>query len=315
MGAGVSLIVVSDEVREAAACGRPIVALETTVVTHGLPSPEGVATALEMEADVRAAGAMPATIGVLDGRLVVGLSRAQVERLATDKDAAKLNLGNLASGISSTRAGSLTVAATMFAAHRQGIRVFATGGIGGVHRDVRETADISSDLGALARYPLAVVCSGAKSVLDLRGTRETLETLGVPVYGLGTDELPAFYRRRSGIPVDAAFATIEEAARAIAAHFDLGVGTGVVLGNPIPEEHELPEDVCQRALDEALAGARAAGAAGREVTPFLLEALRVSTQGSSVRANRALLRSNAGVAARLAVALAAAGLALPEHAE
>jgi pseudouridylate synthase len=298
------MIAVADGVADAVRQGAPVVALETTVITHGLPHPEGVDTALEMEATVRSEGATPATIGVLDGRLVVGLAEAELRRLATSPDVVKLNLSNMAARIAASGVGSLTVAATMFAAHGASIRVFATGGIGGVHRDAGETGDVSADLVALSRYPVAVVCSGAKAVLDLPKTREALETLGVPVYGLGTDELPAFYRRRSGVPVDARFDSVEAIARAIATHFDLGLGTGVMVANPIPEADELPEDVYARALDEAL---RNTHASGRDATPALLEAMRVASGGLSVRANRALLINNARVAAQLAGALARGG--------
>ena len=289
-------IVVSADVAAAITSGRPVVALETTVVTHGLPQPHGVDTALEMEAEVRAAGAMPATSGVLDGRLIVGLDEAQLRRLAAVPNVAKLNLANLAAHAN----GSLTVAATMFAAHHSGIAVFATGGIGGVHRGAAETGDVSGDLFALKRFPVAVVCAGAKAILDLPRTREMLETLGVPVYGFGTGELPAFYRRASGLPVDARFDDIESLARAVGAHFKLGIGTGIVIGNPIPEKDELPADVYDHALAAAL---RAPEAAGRDATPALLEAVRQASGGRSVDANRALLRNNARVAGELARAL------------
>ncbi len=286
-------IVVSADVAAAIASGRPVVALETTVVTHGLPHPQGVDTALEMEAEVRGAGAIPATSGVLDGRLIVGLDEAQLRRLAAIPNVAKLNLANLAAHAN----GSLTVAATMFAAHHSGIAVFATGGIGGVHRGAAETGDISGDLFALKRFPVAVVCAGAKAILDLPRTREMLETLGVPVYGFGTGELPAFYRRASGLPVDARFDDIESLARAVGAHFKLGIGTGIVIGNPIPEKDELRADVYDHALAAAL---RAPEATGRDATPALLEAMRQASGGRSVDANRALLRSNARVAGELA---------------
>lgn len=300
---GVKELVIAPAVSKALAARAPVVALETTVATHGLPPPEGVDTALEMEASVRAEGAVPATIGVLDGRIIVGLGEVELRRLAAEPAVAKLNTSNLAAGVASGAAGSLTVAATLFAAHRSGLRVFATGGVGGVHQDAPQTGDVSADLGALARYPMAVVCSGAKAILDLPRTREALETLGVPVLGFGTDELPAFYTRRSGVPVDARFDSIEELARAIAAHFTLSLGTGVVVGNPIPEADELPADLCRAAIEKALAAARSAGASGRAATPALLEAMREATGGLSVRANRALLRHNATIAGRLARAL------------
>ncbi|MBI5709388.1 MAG: pseudouridine-5'-phosphate glycosidase [Candidatus Eisenbacteria bacterium] len=296
--------VIAPEVEAALDEGRPVVALETTLVTHGLPHPDGVRAAAELEDVVRAGGAMPATIGVLDGALRVGLSRAELEQLATARGVAKLNLGNLAAHVAAGAPGSTTVAATLFAAHQAGIRVFATGGIGGVHRDATTSGDVSADLTALARFPVAVVCAGAKAVLDLARTVELLETLGVPVLGLGTDEFPAFYRRASGLPVDRRFDSVDDLACALTAHFDLGLGTGVIVANPIPAADELPREVYDPALERALADAAAQGVRGRAVTPFLLERLRELTGGRTVAANLALLRDNARLAAALAVALA-----------
>src|SRR6266508_3640039 len=209
---------VSPEVTEALRAAAPVVALETTLVTHGLPHPDGLAAAAELEAEVRTAGAVPATIGLLDGQVVVGLTPAEIERLATSPGVAKVNLSNLAACLAGGRPGSTTVAASLFAAHRLGIRVFATGGIGGVHRESAETGDISADLTALARFPVAVVCAGAKAVLDLPRTLEQLETLGVPVFGFETDEFPAFYSRDSGLPVDRRFDDIGQLADAVSAH-------------------------------------------------------------------------------------------------
>jgi pseudouridine-5'-phosphate glycosidase len=302
-----SLIVVAEEVGAALQAGRPVVALETTLVTHGLPAPEGLQMALALEAEVRARGALPATVGVSDGCVRVGLSVDELQRLASEPEPAKLNLSNLAAEVASGRRGSTTVAATLFAAHHAGIRVFATGGIGGVHRGAAETGDVSADLTALARFPVAVVCAGAKAVLDLPRTLETLETLGVPVFGVGTGRFPAFYRRDSGLAVDRGFATLEALAAAVAAHFDLGLGTGVVVGNPIPEDYELPHDVYESGLTRALADALDAGVRGRAVTPFLLERLRELTEGASVFSNRALLLNNARVAGDLAQVLARSG--------
>jgi len=293
---------IAGDVERALAERRPVVALETTLVTHGLPHPDGVDAALALEAIVNDEGAVPATIGVLDGAIRVGLDRSALERLATSR-ATKLNLGNLAAQLASGNPGSTTVAATMFAAARVGITVFATGGIGGVHRGAAESGDVSADLTALGKFPVAVVCAGAKAVLDLPKTVEMLETLGVPVLGFGTDEFPAFYRRSSGLSVDARFDDVAALARAVRAHLRLGLGTGVVVANPIPLEHELPREVYESALAAALAEAGRAGVHGREVTPFLLERLRVLTEGRSVFTNRALLEHNARVAARLAAAL------------
>ncbi len=298
-------LVVSPDVARALAERRPVVALETTLVTHGFPYPEGMRVAAELEDAVRESGAVAATIGVLDKTIRVGLSAADLERLATAPGVAKLSLSNLAACVASGAPGATTVAATMLIAHRAGIAVFATGGIGGVHRDVQETGDVSADLTALARYPVAVVCSGAKAILDLGRTVEALETLGVPVYGFGTDQFPAFYRRDSGSPVDRRFDDVESLAAAVRAHFELGGPTGVVVAHPIAAEHELPRAVFDPALRRALDDATAEGVRGRDVTPFLLERLRVSSAGASAVSNRALLVGNARAAGRLAVALAA----------
>ena len=294
---------IAESVARALAARQPVVALETTVVTHGLPHPDGVAAALALEAEVVAAGAVPATIGVLDGAVHVGMSAAQLDQLATTPGVAKLSLSNFAAVLASGQAGSTTVAATMFAAHHVGIEVFATGGIGGVHRDSQQSGDVSADLTALSRIPVAVVCAGAKAILDLPRTVEMLETLGVPVLGFGTSEFPAFYRRESGLPVDRRFDAIASLAAAVRAHFTLGLGSGVLIANPIPEADAMALPLYASALDSALASAAEAGVRGRAVTPFLLERMRSITGGESVRANLALLRNNARVAAALAAAL------------
>jgi pseudouridine-5'-phosphate glycosidase len=327
---------VSEVVARALAERRPVVALETTLVTHGLPPPEGVEVALELEREVATRGAVPATIGVLDGKIRVGLERAELERLAAGGGVAgstgmpsgpkraegppaartavvsegrksvatKLSLGNLAAVLAGHEPGSTTVAATLFAAARVGIQVFATGGIGGVHRGASETGDVSADLRALSRFPVAVVCAGAKAVLDLEKTVEMLETLGVPVFGLGTDEFPAFYRRSSGLPVDRRYDALRDLAAAVRTHFELGLGTGVVVGNPIPPEHEMPLELYERSLAAALADAGRLGVRGRAVTPYLLDRLRELTAEGSVFSNRALLVNNARAAAGLAIAMA-----------
>ena len=282
---------------------RPVVALETTLVTHGLPYPDGATAATELESVVVGRGAVPATIGVLDGCVHVGLTMDELHRLATAQDVAKLNLSNFAAQVASGAPGSTTVAATLFVAARAGIEVFATGGIGGVHRGSEETGDVSADLYALARYPVAVVCAGAKAVLDLAKTVERLETLGVPVFGFGTDQFPAFYRRESGLRVDRRFDRVDDLAHAVRAHFDLGMGTGVVIANPIPEDSEMPKALYDQTLTAALAEAAEHGITGRAVTPFLLERMRELTGGESVQVNLALLRNNAMLAADVAVEL------------
>jgi len=297
--------VVADEVATALATGRPVVALETTVVTHGLPAPHGLRVAAAIEAAVRGEGAVPATIGILEGRLIVGLSAVELASLASS-EAVKVNPGNLAATLAAGRPGSTTVAATAWAAAKAGIRIFATGGIG-VHRGSAETGDVSADLVALARFPVAVVSAGAKAILDLPRTREMLETLGVPVVGMGTDEFPAFYRPASGLPVDARCDSPAEAAAAIRAHFSLGLPGGLVVANPIPAADALPEDLHDRALSEAVADAAAAAVRGRDVTPYLLERMRVLTGEASLAANESLLLHNARTAAAIAVALTGMG--------
>ncbi len=295
---------VSSFVAAALQAHRPVVALETTLVTHGLPHPDGANAAQKLENDVVAAGAVPATIGVLDGRVRVGMTLDELHRLAQEPETAKLNLSNFAAQLASGRPGSTTVAATMFVAARVGIEVFATGGIGGVHREAADSFDISADLHALARFPVAVVCAGAKAVLDLPKTVEVLESHGVPVFGWRTREFPAFYRRESGLPVDASFDSLDALADAVRAHFSLGLGTGIVIANPIPAEHELAREVYEPALATALREAGESKVRGREVTPFLLERMRQLTEGSSVFSNVALLQNNARLAAEVAGRLA-----------
>jgi pseudouridine-5'-phosphate glycosidase len=298
------LYVCSDEIADAIAGGRPVVALETTVVTHGLPHPQGVAAALAVENEVREAGATPATIGILRGAIRVGLTNDELNELATAQDIVKVSLSNLAATVAAGRPGATTVAATMFVAHAKGIKVFVTGGIGGVHRDASISGDVSADLTALSRIPIAVVCAGAKAILDLPRTVEMLETMGVPVFGLETNEFPAFYRRSSGLSVDSRMDTIEELASAMRTHLALGLGTGVLIANPIPASDELSGETYERALETALSDAERQGVRGRSVTPFLLERLRALSEGDSVRANLVLLTSNARVAAQLARVLA-----------
>lgn len=292
------------EVGEALRAGRPVVALESTVITHGLPRPVNLETARELEAEVRAQGAVPATIAILEGTIRVGLTDEDLERLAVAADAVKVSRRDLAAVLISGRTGATTVAATMICAHLAGIAVFATGGIGGVHRGAQQTMDISADLQELARTPVAVVCAGAKAILDLGLTLEVLETLGVPVIGYGTDEFPAFYTRTSGHRLDHRVDSPEQAAQLIRLHQTLTPG-GVLIANPIPPEDALPPDLVQDAVERALREAERQGIRGKAVTPFLLEAVRQATGGRSLTANVALLRHNAALAARIAAALAA----------
>jgi pseudouridine-5'-phosphate glycosidase len=296
------LVHVSPDVAAAISGGKPVVALETTLVTHGLPQPDGERVAAALEEAVRSRGAIPATIGILDGRVRVGITRAELARLAAAPNPVKVNLGNIAAEVAAGGCGSTTVAATMFAAWKAGIRVFATGGIGGVHRGAAETGDISADLTALSRYPVAVVCAGAKAILDLPRTVEMLETLGVPILGMGTSEFPAFYRRESGLRVDRRCDTIAEAARTVRTHYALGFTSGLVIANPVPEADALPRDLHDSALGTALM--EAIEVSGRDVTPYLLDRMRALTGGASVKTNEALLLNNARVAADLASSLA-----------
>jgi pseudouridine-5'-phosphate glycosidase len=296
----------ADEVTRALAAHRGVVALETTVVTHGLPAPEGVQVAHDMENAVTSAGAVPATIGILGGRVRVGMTAAELDTLAATPDVPKLNLSNFAAALLAGGTGSTTVAATMLAAHHAGIGVFATGGIGGVHRNVSETDDVSADLTALSRFPVAVVCSGAKSILDLPRTVERLETLGVPVFGWRCDDFPAFWRRSSGLRLDQRFDDIAQLAEAIRMHYTLGTGTGVIVANPVPEASELDEDSYERALNGALEMVESQGIRGREVTPYILDYMQMVTGGEVTAPNVALLKDNARVAGELAVSLAAA---------
>jgi pseudouridylate synthase len=298
------LVVLSEEVAAALAADRAVVALESTVISHGMPYPENVATAASLEATVREQGAVPATVAVLDGRIRVGLSAAEIERLGDGRTpVAKLSRRDLPLALAAGTPGATTAAATMIAARFAGIRVFATGGIGGVHRGAEESFDISADLAELARTSVAVVCAGAKAILDLPRTLEMLETLGVPVLGLGTDEFPAFYSRSSGLPVDARVETPEQVAAICRAKWELGLEGGVLIANPVPAAHEVPRDVIEEAIASALADARREGATGKAVTPFLLARVNAHTGGRALAANVALIRSNAALAARIARAL------------
>jgi pseudouridine-5'-phosphate glycosidase len=292
----------SAAVAEALEAGRGVVALESTVIAHGLPHPRNVRVARELEDEVRAHGAVPATVGVVAGRPIVGLSADDVERLGTAEGVLKLSTRDLAVPVARGLDGATTVAATMWLAHRAGVAVFATGGIGGVHRG--EAHDVSADLTELGRTPMVVVCAGAKAILDLAATREALETAGVLVVGYGTDELPAFYSRESGIPVDVRADTADEVAALWSAHRALGAPGAILLCVPPPAEHALPAAEVERAIGDALLEAEARGIRGKEVTPFLLSSVAERTGGRSLEANVALLRNNARIAAEVAAAMA-----------
>jgi len=301
---GGNLFDVKAEVAEATAAGRAVVALESTVIAHGLPRPLNVETARRLETVVREGGAVPATVAVLGGRVCVGLDDAQLERIAFGEAVRKLSRRDLAAAVACGWDGATTVATTLWAAARARIPVFATGGIGGVHRG--RVPDVSADLPELARTPLVVVCSGAKIVLDLQATREWLETWGVAVVGYGCDEVPAFYTRRSGLAVDARADTPRDVARLARARDRLGLEGALVLTVPVPEEFEVDEGLLTKTLAEALDEAAQAGVAGRDLTPFLLSRMSERSGGATLRANVALLEQNARVAAEVASALASA---------
>jgi len=293
---------VAPELIEGRARGVPIVALESALVTHGFAYPANLAIARRMAAAVRAEGALPAVIALVEGEVRVGLTDADLERLATDRQAHKASLRDLPLAAARGLTAGTTVAATLALAHRAGLSVFATGGIGGVHRGHPE--DVSADLPTLGRTPLVVVCSGAKAILDLPRTLEVLETQGVPVIGYGCNEFPAFYSRRSGLPVDARADGPAEIARMAQARAALGLSAAVLVCVPVPAEAELPPDEAERALDAALREADAAGITGKRLTPFLLARMVELTAGRAQRANEALLVENARVAAQIAGALA-----------
>lgn len=298
------LLAIHPAVADALAAGAPIVALESTIVAHGLPYPHNLETARAVEAAVRDAGAAPATIAVLEGSIRVGLDADELERLARTRDALKVSRADLAYAVASGGIGATTVAATMICAHMAGIAVFATGGIGGVHRGVEATMDISADLEELARTPVAVVCAGAKAILDLPRTLEYLETRGVTVIGYGSGEFPAFWSRSSGLKAPLRLDTPAEVARLLATKRALNLSGGTVIANPIPEEHEIPWSEIAPHVEAALAEAAQAGVAGKDVTPFLLDRLVALTAGRSLAANKALVLANARLAARIAAALA-----------
>jgi pseudouridine-5'-phosphate glycosidase len=295
-------VIVSPEVREAIAGRRPVVALESTVIAHGLPRPQNLETAERLESIVREGGAVPATIAVFGGRLHAGLSAEQIRYLAETDGIHKLSRRDLPVAVMRQWDGATTVATTMWIAHRAGIDVFATGGIGGVHRGA--LPDVSADLPELARTSMIVVCSGAKIVLDLPATREWLETEGVTVAGYGCDEMPAFYSRTSGLPVDVRVDNASEGAALFAARRELALEGAVVLTVPVPAEFEIAATELQGVLDEALGESVTRGIAGRDITPFLLSRMAERSGGATLRTNIALLENNARVATEVAVALA-----------
>ncbi len=297
-------LVLSEKVKAALAEGRPVVALESTIISHGMPYPENVKTALACERIVREHGAEPATIAVIGGKLCAGLTQEQIEYLGSQgQKVSKASRRDLPVLVARKQDGATTVAATMIIAALAGIRVFATGGVGGVHRGATTSMDISADLEELAHTPVAVVCAGAKAILDLGLTLEYLETRGVPVIGFGTDELPAFYTDKSGFSLDYRMDTPEEVAAAIRAQRDIGFPGGMLITNPIPAEYAMRPEVIDSAIDHALREADKQGIHGKAVTPFLLAEVTELTSGNSLQSNIQLVYNNVALAAKIAAAL------------
>ena len=290
----------SQEVKEALKNNSPVVALESTIITHGMPYPDNVAMARSVEDDIRAAGATPATIAVLNGQLHVGLNADQIEALSTATAPLKLSRADMALAMVSGKTGGTTVAGTMIAASLAGISVFATGGIGGVHQGAELTFDVSADLQELAQTPVTVVAAGAKAILDLPKTLEVLETFGVPVIAYGQDELPAFWSRTSGLKAPLRLDHPEEIAKAHYMRAQLGLSGGQLIANPIPKEDEIPRDVLTPLIEKAIREAEAKAITAKEVTPFLLKTILELTNGKSLVANKALVRNNARLAAEIA---------------
>jgi len=296
----------SPEVAAARAAGKPVVALESTIISHGMPYPQNVQTAREVEQVIRDAGAVPATIALIDGKICVGLADAQLEQLGNAQDALKVSRRDLAYVLAEKKLGATTVAATMICAALAGIEVFVTGGIGGVHRGAETSFDISADLQELARTNVAVVCAGVKSILDIGLTLEYLETHGVPVVSVGQPGFPAFFTRESGFNADFQLDTPAQQARFIRTKWQLGLTGGVVVSNPVPVESAMRNDEIDGIIAQALREADAQGVKGKAVTPFLLARIKDLTGGRSLATNIALVKNNALVGARLAVALHAA---------
>ncbi|KXG09730.1 Pseudouridine-5'-phosphate glycosidase [Anoxybacillus sp. P3H1B] len=300
---GKDVLVLSKEVAKAIEEKRPIVALESTIISHGMPYPQNVQTAKEVEQLIRENGAVPATIAILDGKIKIGLNDEELEFLGTSKEIEKVSRRDLPYVIAMKKHGATTVAATMICAHMAGIQVFATGGIGGVHRGAEQTMDISADLQELAQTNVAVVCAGAKSILDLGLTLEYLETHGVPVIGYGTETLPAFYSRTSPFKVDYRLDAPEEIAAFIQTKWELGLNGGLVIANPIPREAELEEAYINSMIAAALKEAEEKQITGKAATPFLLDKVKALTGGKSLEANIALVKNNAVLAAKIAAHL------------
>ncbi|MBZ9636525.1 pseudouridine-5'-phosphate glycosidase [Clostridium sp. FP1] len=298
---------IKPEVAKALKEGRAVVALESTIISHGMPYPRNVETALKVEEIIRENGAVPATTAIINGRLKLGLTRDEIEILGNGKNVIKTSRRDIPFIIANKANGATTVATTMIIAALAGVKVFATGGIGGVHRGAQETFDISADLQELAHTNVAVICAGAKSILDIGLTLEYLETQGVPVVGFGTDELPAFYTRKSGFGVDYRVDSADMVAVALKAKWDLGLNGGMVIANPIPEQYEMDYDAITNAITSALKELKEKGIKGKESTPFLLGKVKEITGGASLDSNIELVYNNAKVGAQIAVELAKLG--------
>ena len=292
---------IQPEIEAAVKAGKPVVALESTILSHGMPWPENLEFAHKVQQVVRAGGAVPATTAIIDGKLKVGLDDADIERMCRAENVEKVSRRDLPIMVATGRTGATTVSTTMILASLAGIRIFATGGIGGVHRGAETTMDISADLQELAHTPVAVVCAGAKMILDIGLTLEYLETMGVPVLGRGTEDFPAFYCRKSGFGVDYAAKDELDAAKVLKAKWDLGLRGGVLIGNPVPEEYALDFDEMNAVIQRAIDSAKAEGVKGKHLTPYLLAHIVDFTEGRSLATNLQLAYNNARVASRLAV--------------
>ncbi len=299
------LVALDPEVRDSLDAGTPVVALESTIIAHGMPYPDNVRTAQQVQDIIRKRGAVPATIAVADGRLRVGLSSSQLDMLGRASDVRKVSRRDLPVAIASGKLGATTVAGTMVGARLAGIPVFVTGGIGGVHRRGESSLDVSADLMELARTPVAVVCAGAKAILDLPRTLEVLETHGVPIIGFGTDTFPAFYTRSSGLPVDVRLDDPEDVAAVMRTKWDLGLDGGLLITAPVPARDAMASEEIERVIEASLAEADRKGLRGKDVTPYLLASIAERTGGRSLAANIALVKHNAEVGADIAVAYAA----------
>lgn len=298
------MLVIKEEVKQALEEKRPVVALESTIITHGMPYPENIQTAKEVENILREQGVVPATIAIIDGVMKIGLIEEELEALAQAKDVVKTSRRDIPYILANKKSGASTVAATMIMAKMAGIKVFVTGGVGGVHRGASESFDISADLMELAQTDVAVVCAGTKSILDIEKSLEVLETHGVPVFGYQTEEFPAFYTRKSGFKVEYSLDSAEEAAAILKTKWDLGLKGGVVIANPIPEEDALDQDYIDGSIEKAIETAEKLGIKGKEMTPFLLDELKRVTEGKSLQANIALVYNNARVGGQIAKELA-----------